>query len=87
MPARSQGLLEVAATVRCVLRSELRTMTKCRNLRGQVQQSSLAWGQRCCATSSRANEGNAAFVTGDVAPEGVPGANSKGFQVGISHSF
>ncbi|MBB1593179.1 porin [Achromobacter sp. UMC46] len=33
------------------------------------------------------NDGNAAFVTGDVAPEGVPGENSRGFQVGISHSF
>ena len=39
------------------------------------------------AASFIKNEGNAAFVTGDVAPEGVPGANSKGFQVGISHSF
>ncbi|MCZ8389555.1 porin [Achromobacter xylosoxidans] len=39
------------------------------------------------AASFIKNDGNAAFVTGDVAPEGVPGANSKGFQVGISHSF
>lgn len=39
------------------------------------------------AASLIKNQGNAAFVTGDVAPEGVPGANSKGIQVGISHSF
>ncbi|CAB3850753.1 MULTISPECIES: porin [Achromobacter] len=39
------------------------------------------------AASFIKNDGNAAFVTGDVAPEGVPGENSKGFQVGISHSF
>ena len=33
------------------------------------------------------NEGNAAYVTADSSPDGVPGERSTGFQVGISHSF
>ncbi|MFU1983383.1 porin [Bordetella hinzii] len=33
------------------------------------------------------NQGQAAFVTGDVSPLGQPGRHATGFQVGMSHSF
>lgn len=33
------------------------------------------------------NEGNAAYVTADSSPAGVPGVKSTGFQVGINHAF
>lgn len=33
------------------------------------------------------NEGNAAYVTGDTSPDGVPGKTASGLQFGVSHSF